>query len=65
MLHIIVDLWSSLDDVHTSGDVSIPDLMSGWTGQQGFPVVSVTRDGDKLVLTQEKFQANGVKDPSG
>ncbi|MBC7794281.1 MAG: M1 family metallopeptidase, partial [Clostridia bacterium] len=47
------DLWRCLSDV--SGE-SVGDLMRSWVEQNGFPLVTVTRDGPrKLRITQRRF----------
>lgn len=73
------DLWKALSE--SSGEVGtrlmegkdgiiqdISALMSGWTKQMGFPVVSVnqTIDGTSriLKLRQERFLADGKTDPA-
>jgi len=39
----------------------ISKLMNGWLTQGGVPVVSVTAEGRKLTLTQERFSAFNIK----
>jgi len=46
------DLWKSLSEV--AGE-DIDAFMKPWLEQSGMPVVSVTRDGDTLHLTQKRF----------
>jgi len=57
------DLWRALGEV--SGK-PVEDIMSTWTQQMGFPVITVKEEksGDKRVVTvsQEKFTADGSKD---
>uniref|UniRef100_A0A8C5CLL3 Aminopeptidase n=1 Tax=Gadus morhua TaxID=8049 RepID=A0A8C5CLL3_GADMO len=48
------DLWNSIADV-TQQHPNIPGMMNTWTQQKGFPLVSVSRDGDLVTLTQEPF----------
>lgn len=54
------DLWAALEEA--SGK-PVGEVMSTWTKQKGFPVISVTQrqDGNSrvLVLKQEKFCADG------
>lgn len=54
------DLWASLAEA--SGE-PVPEIMSSWTKQMGFPVLKVSQkqEGDDRVLTitQEKFCADG------
>ena len=54
------DLWSELE--HTSGK-PVSQIMNQWISQPGYPVVSLTRDGGELTLTQEQFFV-GPHDPS-
>uniref|UniRef100_A0A914XGU4 Aminopeptidase n=1 Tax=Plectus sambesii TaxID=2011161 RepID=A0A914XGU4_9BILA len=60
---ITADLWSALG---TASGQDINALMSPWTKQMGFPVVSVSQrqDGTKRVLklTQGRFIADGSED---
>lgn len=57
------DLWSALEEA--SGK-PVQEVMSSWTRQQGFPVISVssTQHGQerKLTLTQDRFCADGNSD---
>ncbi|CAG2165405.1 unnamed protein product, partial [Oppiella nova] len=54
------DLWTALLE---SSNKPVRDVMSTWTLQKGYPVISVTsrRDKDSVILslTQEKFCADG------
>ncbi len=55
-----LDLWLALMKAAT--DVKGPalkDIMKDWVKQDGFPVVSVERDGGKIKLTQKRFQVSG------
>uniref|UniRef100_A0A8K9Y3S1 Aminopeptidase n=1 Tax=Oncorhynchus mykiss TaxID=8022 RepID=A0A8K9Y3S1_ONCMY len=45
------DLWNSLTQV----GVSVSDMMRTWTLQNGFPLVTVSRMGGHVTLTQEHF----------
>lgn len=49
------DLWSSIQEVMANMDVS--GVMGTWTKQAGYPLVNITRRGNNLVLTQERFLA--------
>ena len=42
---VMADLWEALDSV-AEVPVSVKDLMSTWTEQMGFPVISVQRSGE-------------------
>jgi puromycin-sensitive aminopeptidase len=46
------DLWAALG--RASGQ-PIPAVMDGWIFRPGYPLVSVRRDGNDLVLTQQRF----------
>lgn len=46
------DLWDALE---ASSGKQIKSIMNTWISQPGYPVVSVTRDGNKLTLTQSQF----------
>uniref|UniRef100_A0A8C7L871 Leucyl/cystinyl aminopeptidase n=1 Tax=Oncorhynchus kisutch TaxID=8019 RepID=A0A8C7L871_ONCKI len=47
------DLWNSLTQVGVQESVS--DMMRTWTLQNGFPLVTVSRKGGHVTLTQEPF----------
>ncbi len=46
------DLWDAIE--HTSGE-PVRRMMDSWIWQPGYPLVSVRRDGDELVLEQRRF----------
>jgi puromycin-sensitive aminopeptidase len=46
------DLWSALG---AASGQPIPAVMDGWIFSEGYPLVSVRRDGADLVLTQQRF----------
>lgn len=46
------DLWKALGDA--SGE-DIPALMHSWMTQPGFPVVTASKNGDRITLSQEQF----------
>ncbi|MBI3635948.1 MAG: ERAP1-like C-terminal domain-containing protein, partial [Candidatus Rokubacteria bacterium] len=46
------DLWAALG--HAASQ-PIPEIMDGWIFRPGYPLVSARRDGDTLVLTQQRF----------
>jgi tricorn protease interacting factor F2/3 len=50
------DLWSSL---HEASGTDVNRIMEGWISQEGFPVVTVSLVGSKLVLEQERFLLTG------
>lgn len=45
------DLWDAF-----GSDVKV--LMNSWTKQTGFPVISVTKSGDDIILSQQRFLKN-------
>ncbi|MBM3221909.1 MAG: M1 family metallopeptidase [Candidatus Rokubacteria bacterium] len=47
-----VDLWSALG---RAAGQPIPAVMDAWIFSPGYPLVSVRRDGDELVLAQQRF----------
>ncbi|XP_038145962.1 leucyl-cystinyl aminopeptidase [Cyprinodon tularosa] len=48
------DLWNSLTQVSTQSQ-NISKMMSTWASQKGFPLVTMSRKGDKVILSQEPF----------
>uniref|UniRef100_A0A3Q1C8X7 Aminopeptidase n=1 Tax=Amphiprion ocellaris TaxID=80972 RepID=A0A3Q1C8X7_AMPOC len=48
------DLWNSLTKVSTHHQ-NVSEMMNSWTSQKGFPLVTVSRNGDEVNLTQEHF----------
>ena len=56
------DLWKALGEA--SGK-PIDSIMSTWTSQMGFPLITVARESSNVIkLTQEKFNADGSTDPA-
>lgn len=57
------DLWSALEE---ASNKPVRAVMSTWTKLKGFPVVKVTSEqvgsDRKLVITQQKFCADGSSD---
>ncbi|CAJ1068864.1 leucyl-cystinyl aminopeptidase [Xyrichtys novacula] len=50
------DLWNSLTEVEVSTQhLNVSEMMSSWTSQKGFPLVTVSRQGDQVTFTQEHF----------
>ena len=49
------DLWKALSDA--SGK-PVAQIAAAWTEQPGFPIVIVKRDGDKVLLEQQRFTIN-------
>ncbi|ETV94444.1 hypothetical protein H310_11772 [Aphanomyces invadans] len=54
-----VDLWQALE---AASGLNITAMAHTWTTQMGFPVVTVTKDGPTISLTQQRFLANGAED---
>ncbi|KAG5880379.1 hypothetical protein JTB14_027286 [Gonioctena quinquepunctata] len=60
------DLWAALEE---ASNKPVREVMSTWTKQMGFPVVTVTSqptgngNSVKLTLTQKKFTADGSNPP--
>ena len=51
------DLWESLGD---SSGRPVEDVMSTWTRQTGFPIITVTSDGEgRMKLKQDRFKEDG------
>ncbi|VDO87635.1 unnamed protein product [Haemonchus placei] len=61
---VTLDLWNALGD---ASQQNVAKLMSGWTKQMGYPVITVTdRQQGKnriLSLSQKRFIADGGEDP--
>ncbi|XP_014847763.1 PREDICTED: leucyl-cystinyl aminopeptidase-like [Poecilia mexicana] len=49
-----MDLWNSLMQVSTPLR-NISEMMSSWTSQKGFPLVTLSRKGDMATFSQEPF----------
>ncbi|XP_044052711.1 leucyl-cystinyl aminopeptidase isoform X2 [Siniperca chuatsi] len=50
------DLWNSLTQVEVSMQhQNVSEMMSSWTSQKGFPLVTVSRNGEQVTFTQEHF----------
>lgn len=50
------DLWNSLTQVELATQLqNVSEMMSLWTSQKGFPLVTVSHKGDEVTLTQEHF----------
>ncbi len=61
------DLWDAIEHVvSTDGGENVPvrRLMDSWIWQAGFPLVSVRRDGNDLVLAQRQFTFDDSPDPT-
>lgn len=46
-----------LDEIQKNrgDDLNVTEFMNTWTIQMGYPVVTVTEDGDNFVLTQTQY----------
>ncbi|KAG8130885.1 putative Leucyl-cystinyl aminopeptidase-like protein [Naja naja] len=51
------NLWDSMNKV-THGTPDVKTIMNTWTIQKGFPLVTVKREGKKILLKQERFVHN-------
>lgn len=51
------DLWEALERISKK---PVKKIMGAWTGQSGFPLLSVERKGDGLELSQKRFYINPV-----
>ncbi|KAK7933581.1 hypothetical protein WMY93_004477 [Mugilogobius chulae] len=50
------DLWNSLTQVELpTQHMNVSEMMSLWTSQKGFPLVTVSHKGEEVTLTQEHF----------
>ncbi|AKA48222.1 hypothetical protein IX51_02885 [uncultured archaeon] len=50
------DLWSSIASV---SDQPVEEIMGAWVKKQGYPVITATRNGDKIHLEQRRFLISG------
>jgi aminopeptidase N len=55
------DLWKALSDA--SGK-PVAQIAAAWTEQPGFPIVIVKRDGDRVLLEQQRFTINYPEAPA-
>lgn len=46
------DLWNALAE---SSDQPVANVMKSWTQRTGYPLITVRRDNDQLMFTQERF----------
>ena len=49
---VTTDLWNALEEVSRE---PVKEIMSDWTGQTGYPMISAELKGSKLELSQERF----------
>eukprot|EP00397_Hematodinium_sp_SG-2012_P006175 GEMP01006203.1.p1 GENE.GEMP01006203.1~~GEMP01006203.1.p1 ORF type:complete len:870 (+),score=182.13 GEMP01006203.1:35-2644(+) len=52
------DLWQAWEDV---SDVKVKTMMAAWTEQMGFPLLTVSKEGDKLKISQQWYLGDGSK----
>lgn len=48
------DLWDVFSK-HANQSLEVKVIMDSWTNQMGFPLINLTREGDKIIATQERF----------
>ncbi|EQD56381.1 Peptidase M1 membrane alanine aminopeptidase, partial [mine drainage metagenome] len=53
------DLWNAIEKA--SGK-NISDVMSAWIKTPGYPIITATKKGEKIKLTQKKFRLDGTTD---
>lgn len=51
------DLWQSLtqESISSEGEINVTEMMTSWTSQMGFPVISVKRENKILHIEQQHF----------
>jgi aminopeptidase N len=54
------DLWRALTESTTVLPTSVSVIMDNWTYKAGYPVLQVKRNGDDVVVTQERFLISGT-----
>lgn len=57
------DLWDALQE-ELGGQLDISLVMSRWTEQMGYPVITITVDGGNFIATPSRFLSNPTEDPS-
>jgi aminopeptidase N len=55
------DLWKALRETSKQ---PVEQIAAAWTEQPGFPVVKVKRDGERVLLSQERFTIHFPKAPA-
>lgn len=50
-----IDLWQALEDISKK---PVKEFMNAWTAQKGFPILSVSKNGDHLAIKQQIFVVN-------
>jgi len=53
------DLWNSLEE---SSGKQIRMMLTEWIGKPGYPVITATVSGEKLILRQERFLLSGASE---
>ncbi|KAL4216276.1 hypothetical protein ACF0H5_024001 [Mactra antiquata] len=51
------ELWQTFTEA-TNSTIKIGEIMATWCKQMGYPVISITSDGDHYILQQERFLIN-------
>ena len=57
-------LFDALEEAWGKQDTKLKDIMNTWVNQVGYPVISVTRNGQFLKLDQKRFLLKTPKEPS-
>ncbi|XP_054168713.1 endoplasmic reticulum aminopeptidase 1-like [Oppia nitens] len=63
------DLWHSFSDASRIHGINVSAIMDTWVNQKGFPVITVRRIGNQLMLNQRRFlssipDSDNIDDPS-
>lgn len=60
------DLWKSFTSEmkNTKMEIDVKEMMDTWTLQMGFPLVTITRSGRNVTVTQERFMFKTLADPN-
>lgn len=60
-----LDLWMALMKAATeTKGPALKDVMKDWVKQEGYPIVTVEKDGHKIKLSQKRFLAAGAAAPA-
>lgn len=61
------DLWAAIGTAakEAGQEIDVPEVMSGWTTQVGYPLLDVTEDkaSRTISITQQRFLSDGSSDP--
>ncbi|XP_070493081.1 aminopeptidase N-like [Chironomus tepperi] len=55
-------LQKAFDDDNPDNNLNISQLMSSWEEQPGYPVISVKKSGNDVILTQKRFPDEKISD---